>query len=110
MPASSGSTSRIRENARVRSALGLSQHLEDFRAIVRDFRRVGIRRGCFRSLAIAGDRGDAPHQLGLLGMLHTTWMPFQDFSAAYWHDGPASVGAQESALCFKEVMQRAKQE
>jgi hypothetical protein len=46
----------------------------------------------------------------LLGMLHTTWMPFEDFSAAYWHDGPASVGAQESALCFREVMQRAKQD
>ena len=57
-------------------------------------------------------RSEASPQVAsrLLGMLHTTWMPFEDFSAAYWHDGPASVGAQESALCFREIMQRLRQE
>jgi hypothetical protein len=37
-------------------------------------------------------------------------MPFEQFSAAYWHDGPANVAAQESVLCFREIMQRLRQE
>jgi hypothetical protein len=46
----------------------------------------------------------------LRGVLHTTWSPFAEFSAAYWKDGPTNAEAQEEALCFREVMRRARQE
>jgi hypothetical protein len=46
----------------------------------------------------------------LLGVLDTTWSPFGEFSAAYWKDGPSNAAAQEEALCFREVMRRARME
>ena len=91
-------------------ATTLAFALNGFEAVSASWRRPAVALRQMDLIRLARSEASPQVAARLLGMLHTTWMPFQDFSAAYWNDGPASVGAQESALCFREVMQRAKQD
>jgi hypothetical protein len=84
--------------------------LAGFQAVTCSWRKPAV---ALRQLdLIRLGRAESSEQVAsrLSGMLHTTWMPFEDFSAAYWHDGKTSAGAQESALCFREIMQRLRQD
>jgi len=87
-------------------ATTLAFALSGFETLTASWRNPGVALRQMDLIRLARSEASPQVAARLLGMLHTTWMPFEQFSAAYWHDGPTNASAQESVLCFREIMQR----
>jgi hypothetical protein len=91
-------------------ATTLAFALSGFEAVSASWRKPAVALRQMDLIRLARSEASPQVAARLSGMLHTTWMSFEQFSAAYWHDGPTNASAQESVLCFREIMQRLRQE